>query len=48
VSFIKRLLVTDDVGYIGSVLTTMLQEKSYEVRGYGLGYFNECLLYPKR
>lgn len=46
-SFIKRVFVTGDVGYIGSALTTMLQEKSYEVRVYGIGYFNDCLLYPK-
>jgi len=42
---IKKVLVTGDVGYIGSVLTTMLQEKMYEVVGYDTVYFEDCLLY---
>ena len=45
-SLIKRVLVTGDVGYIGSVLTSMLHDKSYEVRGYDTGYFDDCLLHP--
>lgn len=40
------VLVTGDVGYIGSVLTTVLYEKSYGVRGYDTGYYADCLLYP--
>ena len=43
---IKKVLVTGDVGYIGSVLTPMLQEKMYEIVGYDTGYFEDCLLYP--
>ncbi len=45
-SSLRKILVTGDVGYIGSVLTTMLQEKMYEVVGYDTGYFEDCLLYP--
>ncbi len=40
------VLVTGDAGYIGSVLTTVLREKSYGVRGYDTGYYADCLLYP--
>ncbi len=45
-SSLRKILVTGDVGYIGSVLTTMLREKSYEVCGYDTGYYADCLLYP--
>lgn len=43
---LRKILVTGDTGYIGSVLTTMLLRKSYDVRGYDTGYYNDCLLYP--
>jgi nucleoside-diphosphate-sugar epimerase len=44
-SSLRKILVTGDVGYIGSVLTTMLQDKGYEVVGFDTGYFEDCLLY---
>lgn len=43
---IKNVLVTGDRGYIGSVLTGILLEKGYAVRGYDVGYFADCLLRP--
>lgn len=43
---INKILVTGDVGYIGSVLTTMLLEKKYSVSGFDTGYFEDCQLYP--
>ena len=45
-SSLTRVLVTGDVGYIGSVLTAMLLGRSYEVRGCDTGYYEDCLLYP--
>jgi len=41
-----KILVTGNKGYIGSVLTPMLIEKGYEVKGYDSGYFEDCLLLP--
>ena len=41
-----EILVTGNKGYIGSVLTPMLIEKGYEVKGYDSGYFEDCLLLP--
>lgn len=40
-----KVLVTGDQGYIGSVLTQILREKSYDVVGYDIGYYSECKLY---
>jgi nucleoside-diphosphate-sugar epimerase len=37
-----NILVTGDQGYIGSVLTTMLMERSYNVKGYDTGFYREC------
>jgi nucleoside-diphosphate-sugar epimerase len=44
-SSIRKILVTGDTGYIGSVLTTMLRDKSYDVCGFDTGYYEDCLLY---
>jgi nucleoside-diphosphate-sugar epimerase len=41
-----RILVTGNLGYIGSVLVPTLQGKDYEVVGYDIGYFKDCLLLP--
>jgi nucleoside-diphosphate-sugar epimerase len=41
-----KVLVTGDVGYIGSVLTDMLRERSYSILGCDTGYFQDCTLYP--
>jgi len=43
---LNKILVTGDAGYVGSVLTAVLCEKSYDVRGFDTGYYEDCLLYP--
>ena len=40
---IKNILITGNLGYIGSVLTPLLTKK-YNVRGYDIGYFAKCNL----
>ncbi len=42
-----KVFVTGDRGYIGSVLTGMLQDKGYEVVGYDIGYYEQNCLYPQ-
>ena len=41
-----KILVTGNQGYIGSVLTTILREQGYQVKGLDTGYFEECILEP--
>ena len=41
-----RILVTGDLGYVGSVLVPMLVERGYEVVGLDIGYFADCTLGP--
>lgn len=41
-----KILVTGDRGYIGSVLTSVLQGRSYEVIGYDNDYYQGTDLYP--
>ena len=36
---IKNLLVTGNLGYIGTILTKYLEEKKYNVVGYDNGYY---------
>ena len=40
-----RILVTGNLGYIGSVLVPMLLQESHEVIGFDIGYYKDCLLY---
>ncbi len=40
------VLVTGNRGYIGSVLTTLLLQKGYDVVGYDTGYYRGCELEP--
>ena len=40
-----KVLVTGNLGYIGSVLTPILQSKGHEVVGFDIGYYKDCLLY---
>ena len=42
----STVLVTGDSGYIGSVLTEVLQQQGYGVRGYDTDYYRDCLLHP--
>lgn len=39
-----KLLVTGNLGYIGSVLTTELAAAGYDVTGLDVGFFRDCLL----
>ena len=39
----KKILVTGNLGYIGSVLTEVLQ-KNFDVVGYDIGFFKDCNL----
>ena len=41
-----KILVTGNQGYIGSVLVSILQEQCYDVVGYDIGYYAQCLLCP--
>ena len=41
---VQHVLVTGDRGYIGSVLTTTLQERGFKVSGLDTGFFEECAL----
>jgi len=42
-----KILVTGDRGYIGSVLTKMLLDKSHEVLGYDMDYYAGTELYKR-
>jgi nucleoside-diphosphate-sugar epimerase len=39
-----NILVTGNLGYVGSVLVPLLQSKGHEVVGFDIGYFKDCLL----
>lgn len=39
-----KILVTGDLGYIGSVLVPILVDMGHTIKGYDAGYFAECLL----
>lgn len=40
-----NVLVTGNLGYIGSVLVPMLKHKGFNVIGYDIGFYKDCLLY---
>jgi nucleoside-diphosphate-sugar epimerase len=40
-----KILVTGNLGYIGSVLVPMLLDKGHDVIGFDIGYYTDCLLY---
>ena len=42
----RNVLVTGNLGYIGSVLTPVLARRGYRVRGLDSGLFRDCLLKP--
>lgn len=41
-----KILVTGNQGYIGAVLTEVLQSEGHEVVGYDAGYYRDCALAP--
>ena len=43
-----KILVTGNLGYIGSVLVPILQKNGHEVIGYDIGYYKDCLLYDDK
>lgn len=43
---IQTLLVTGNLGYIGSTLVPILTESGYDVIGYDIGYYEDCYLKP--
>lgn len=40
------VLVTGALGYIGSVLTSYLTRQGFSCRGFDMGFFKDCTLYP--
>jgi nucleoside-diphosphate-sugar epimerase len=40
-----NILVTGNLGYIGSVLTPMLRDRNYSIVGLDIGYFRDCKLF---
>jgi len=38
----QRLLVTGNLGYIGSAMVPVLTDAGYEVTGYDIGYYEDC------
>lgn len=42
----RRVLVTGDQGYIGTVLADVLLRRSFAVVGFDTGYFADCLVQP--
>jgi nucleoside-diphosphate-sugar epimerase len=42
----KSVLITGNLGYIGSVLSKLVSEKDYAVTGLDSSFFQECLLCP--
>jgi len=40
----KRILVTGNLGYIGSVMIPILTDAGYEVTGFDVGYYENCNL----
>jgi len=41
---VGKILITGNLGYIGSVLTNILIEKKFDVVGLDIGFFKDCLL----
>lgn len=42
----QTIMVTGNLGYIGSVMVPVLVEKGYDVVGYDAGYYEDCYLVP--
>ena len=41
----KKILITGSLGYLGTVLTTYLEQSGFDCIGYDTGFFEDCLLY---
>src|SRR5439155_26025530 len=41
-----RVVVTGNLGYVGTVMTPLLSEQEFEVWGIDTGYYRDCLLGP--
>jgi len=41
-----KILVTGDLGYVGSVLVPLLVKRGFDVTGLDIGYFADCSLTP--
>lgn len=44
----QTILVTGNLGYIGSTMVPVLTEEGYDVIGYDIGYYENCYLVPRR
>jgi nucleoside-diphosphate-sugar epimerase len=42
----QTLMVTGNLGYIGSTMTPILTQMGYDVVGYDVGYYEDCYLRP--
>ena len=40
----KKILVTGNLGYIGSVLSNFLEQKNFSITGLDIGLFKDCNL----
>ena len=38
-----RILITGNLGYIGSVMSNIVLNEGHELIGYDIGYFKDCL-----
>ena len=43
-----KVLVTGNLGYIGSVLVPILKKEGHEVIGYDIGYYKDCFIYEDK
>ena len=41
-----KILVTGNLGYVGTITTEYLKNQGYEVVGLDSGFYRECLLVP--
>jgi nucleoside-diphosphate-sugar epimerase len=39
-----KILVTGNLGYVGTILTNIFIENNYSIIGYDIGYFKDCLI----
>lgn len=42
----KTVLVTGNMGYIGSIMVPMLVQEGFDVIGYDIGYYEDCYIAP--